>query len=81
MHEIFFKYCNSTYHSRYVPQGARQQRSKATMRPTHCKYLNEVKVKQRWWGNSTYCLRYWNASNNTETYSSNKLCWNSIYHL
>ena len=30
------------------------------MRPTHCKYLNEVKVKQRWRGNSTYCLRYWN---------------------
>ena len=39
--------CNSTYRLRYAPQSVRQQRSKATMRPTHCKYLNEVKVKQR----------------------------------
>ena len=38
--------CNSAYHLRYAPKGARQQRRKATMRPTHCKYLNEEKVKQ-----------------------------------
>ena len=38
--------CNSTYYSRYAPKGARQQRSRATMRPTHCKCLNEVKAKQ-----------------------------------
>ena len=40
--------CNNTYRLRYAPQSVRQQRSKATIRPTHCKYLNEVKVKQRW---------------------------------
>ena len=39
--------CNSTYCLRYAPKGARQQRSKATMRSAHLKYLNEVKVKQR----------------------------------
>ena len=39
--------CNSTYRLRYAPKGARQQRSKATMRSAHLKYLNEVKVKQR----------------------------------
>ena len=39
--------CNSTYRLRYAPKGARQQRSRATMRPTYCKYLKEVKVKQR----------------------------------
>ena len=38
---------NSTYRLRYAPKGARQQRSKATMRSAHLKYLNEVKVKQR----------------------------------
>ena len=44
--------CNSTYRLRYAQKGARQQRSRATMRSAHIKYLNEVKVKQRWWGNS-----------------------------
>ena len=39
--------CNSTYRLRYAQKGARQQRSKATMRAAHLKYLNEVKVKQR----------------------------------
>ena len=38
--------CNSTYRSRYAPKGARQQRSKATMRSAHLKYLNEEKVKR-----------------------------------
>ena len=52
------KGCNSTYRLRYVTQGARQQRSKATMRSAHLKYLNEVKVKRSWLGNSTYRLRY-----------------------
>ena len=51
---------NSTYRLRYASQSVRQQRSKATMRPTHCKYLNEEKVKQKWSSNSTYRLRYWN---------------------
>ena len=37
--------CNSTYRLRYAPKGARQQRSKATMRSAHLKCLNEVKVK------------------------------------
>ena len=32
---------------RYAPKGARQQRSKATMRSAHIKCLNEEKVKQR----------------------------------
>ena len=39
--------CNNTYRLRYAPKGARQQRSKATMRSAHLKYLNEEKVKQR----------------------------------
>ena len=52
--------CNSTYRLRYAPQSVRQQKSKATMRPTHCKYLNEVKVKRKWSGNGAYRLRYWN---------------------
>ena len=55
-----FTCCNNTYRSRYAPKGARQQRSKATMKSAHLKYLNEEKVKQRWWGNSAYRLRYWN---------------------
>ena len=59
LHWILFR-CNSTYRLRYAPKGARQQRSKATMRSAHLKYLNEEKVKRRWWSNSTYCLRYWN---------------------
>ena len=54
--------CNSPYRSRYAPQSVRQQRNEVTMRPTHCKYLNEVKVKQRWRENSPYCLRYWNSA-------------------
>ena len=40
--------CNSTYRSRYAPQGVGQQRSKATMRSAHRKYLSKAKVKQRW---------------------------------
>ena len=52
--------CNSPYRLRYAPKGARQQRSEATMRSAHLKYLSEAKVKQRWWSNSTYRLRYWN---------------------
>ena len=54
--------CNSAYRLQYAQKGARQQRSKATMRSAHLKYLNEEKVKQRWWGNSTYRLWYWNSS-------------------
>ena len=27
---------------------------------SHFSYLSEAKVKQRWLGNSPYCLRYWN---------------------
>ena len=57
----FITRCNSTYRLRYAPKGARQQRSKATMKPAHLKYLSEAKVKQRWLGNSPYCLRYWNC--------------------
>ena len=37
---------NSTYCLRYAPKGARQQRSKATMRSAHRKYLSEAKIKQ-----------------------------------
>ena len=54
------KCCNSTYRLRYAPKSARQQRSKATMKSAHRKYLNEEKVKWRWSSNSTYRLRYWN---------------------
>ena len=43
----FITRCNSTYRLRYAPKGARQQRSKATMRSAHLKYLNEEKVKRR----------------------------------
>ena len=50
--------CNSTYSSRYAPQSARQQRSKAKMRSAHLKYLSKAKVKQKWSGNSTYRLWY-----------------------
>ena len=57
---IPFLSCNRTYRLRYELHSVRQQRSKATMRLTHCKYQNEVRVKQRWCGNSAYCLRYWN---------------------
>ena len=39
--------CNSTYRLRYAPKGARQQRSSATMKSAHLKYLNEVRVKQK----------------------------------
>ena len=39
--------CNSPYRLRYAPKGARQQRSEATMRSAHLKYLSEAKVKQR----------------------------------
>jgi len=53
--------CNSAYRSRYAPKGAGQQRSGATIRSAHLKYLNEVKVKQRWLNNRTYRLRYWNC--------------------
>ena len=53
--------CNNTYRLRYAPKGARQQRSKATMRSAHLKYLSKAKVKRRWWSNSTYRLRYWNG--------------------
>ena len=52
--------CNNTYLLRYAPKGARQQRSKATMRSAHLKCLSKAKVKRRWWSNSTYRLRYWN---------------------
>ena len=38
--------CNSTYYSRYAPKGARQQRSRATMRSAHLKCLSKAKVKQ-----------------------------------
>ena len=63
--------CNNTYRLRYAPQSARQQRSKATMRSAHLKYLNEEKVKQMWPGNSAYRLRYWN---NRGVYSFSS-CW------
>ena len=39
--------CNSPYRLRYAPKGARQQRSKATMRSAHLKYLSKAKVKQK----------------------------------
>ena len=55
---------NYIYRLRYAPKSVRQQRSKATMRSAHLKYLSKVKVKQRWWSNSTYCLRYWNVTTN-----------------
>ena len=38
---------NSTYRLRYAPKGARQQRSKATMKSAHLKCLSEARVKQR----------------------------------
>ena len=43
---LLFNCCNSSYRLRYAQKGARQQRSKATMRSAHLKYLNEVKVKR-----------------------------------
>ena len=73
--------CNSTYRLRYAPQSVRQQRSEVTMRPTHCKYLNEEKVKQRWWGNSTYRLRYWNVEYSTPSIVYVCIGCNSTYHL
>ena len=38
---------NSTCRLRYALKGARQQRSKATMRSAYLKYLRKAKVKQR----------------------------------
>ena len=32
------------------------------MKSAHLKCLSKAKVKQRWWGNSTYRLRYWNRT-------------------
>ena len=48
VHDYFYliERCDNTYRLRYATQGARQQRSKATMRSAHLKYLNEVKVKR-----------------------------------
>ena len=69
--------CNSTYRLRYAPQSVRQQRSKATMRPTHCKCLNEVKVKQK---GCTYCLQYWNYATVCSSVSYSLGC-NSTYRL
>ena len=57
---LFVVRCNSIYYFLNEPKGARQQRSKTTMRPAHPKYLNEVKVKRRCSSNSTYRLWYWN---------------------
>ena len=54
--------CNSTYRLRYALKGARQQRSKATMRSAHLKCLSKAKAKQRWWSNTTYRLWYWNIN-------------------
>ena len=45
----------------------------------HFSYLNEVKVKQRWWGNSTYRLRYWNTKSILITVSGGVVCCNSTY--
>ena len=42
------------YRLRYAQKGARQQRSRATMRSAHLKCLNEVKVIR----DSAYRLRY-----------------------
>ena len=39
--------CNSTCRLRYATKGARRQRSKATMKSAHLKYLSEEKVKRR----------------------------------
>ena len=39
--------CNSPYRLRYALKGARRQRSKATMKSAHLKYLSEARVKQR----------------------------------
>ena len=39
--------CNSAYRLRYATKGARRQRSKATMRSAHLKYLSKAKVKRR----------------------------------
>ena len=48
---------NSTYCLRYVPKGARQQRSKATMRSALLlPEQSEGKTKEI--SNSTYCLQY-----------------------
>ena len=39
--------CNSPYRLRYAPQGAREQRSKATMKSAYLKYLIEARIKRR----------------------------------
>lgn len=57
---LFNLSCNNVYHLRYTSQSERQQRNKSTMKYTHCKYLNKVKLKRKWYGNSAYRLRYWN---------------------
>ena len=49
--------CNSTYRLRYTPKGARQQRSRATMRHAHLlPERREGKTKAI--SNSTYRFRY-----------------------
>ena len=73
--------CNSTYHLRYALKGARQQRSKVTMGSTHRKYLNEEKVKRRWWSNSTYRLRYWNNGQYRSNPAASSLRCNNTYRL
>ena len=37
----------STYRLRYAPKGARRQRSKATMKSAHLKYLSKARAKRR----------------------------------
>ena len=54
---IHTRRCNNTYRLRYAPKGARQQRSKATMRSAHLlPERREGKTKAI--SNSTYRLQY-----------------------
>ena len=76
---LSFTGCNSTYRSRYAQKGARRQKSKATMKSAHLKYLSNAKVKRGWLGNSTYRSRYWNY--NLITILLPSLCCNSTYRL
>ena len=51
------------------------------MRSAHLKYLSEARVKQRWWRNSTYRLRYWNIWERRVLAWERDLCCNNTYRL
>ena len=72
--------CNSTYRLWYAPKGARQQRSRATMRSAHLKCLNEVKAKQSWQENMLTIYSIETQLQHLQVLDV-QFWWNSTYRL